>query len=127
MYKAKVLTCIAPEPGYRETLARRGLPPSIFQSVIARQRSQNARQRYPTTAETLPSVSGMTHGNEDIAGDDTVVRSLPSVDARQSRCRAYCALCRAMMSHGKASISGSEVGRQAKPNKGIDENRSVSK
>jgi hypothetical protein len=50
----------------------------------------------------------MTHGNEDVAGDDTVVRSLPSVDAPQSRCRAFCALCHAGMSHGKASISGSD-------------------
>jgi hypothetical protein len=56
----------------------------------------------------LPSVSGMTHGNEAIAGGDTAVRSLPSVDARQSCCRAYCALCHAGMSHGKAPISGSD-------------------
>jgi hypothetical protein len=59
---------------------------------MARQSSQSAWQRIPATAEPLPCISGMTHGNEDVAGDDTAVRSLPSVDARQSRCRAFCAL-----------------------------------
>jgi hypothetical protein len=77
------------------------------QHSMPRQRSQSARQRFHATAETLPSVSGTTHGNKAVAGDDTAVRSLLSVDARQSRCRAYWALCRARMSHGKATISGS--------------------
>jgi hypothetical protein len=75
--------------------------PHARQSGNAHGNDRRTRQR------PLPCVCGTAHGKDCVAVRDTAVRSLPSVDARQSRCRAFCALCRAGLSHGKASISGS--------------------
>jgi hypothetical protein len=75
--------------------------PHAWQSGNAHGNDRRTRQR------SLPCICGKAHGKDYVAVRDTAVRSLPSVDARQSRCRAFWIICRAGLSHGKAAISGS--------------------
>jgi hypothetical protein len=100
--------------GARQRVSTHGKVSTHGDGVGARQRA-HARQTgnahgndRRTRQRPLPCVRGMAHGKDCVAVCDTAVRSLPSVDARQSRCRAFCALCRAYSTHGKAPISGSD-------------------
>jgi hypothetical protein len=74
---------------------------------VARQRGASPRQRIVGTAKSLPCSFSPAHGKESFTGPNVAVRSLPCVDARQSRCRVYWSLCCADMSHGNVAISGS--------------------
>jgi hypothetical protein len=72
-----------------------------WQSGNAHGNISKARQR------PLPCVYGTAHGKDCVAIRDVVVGTLPSVGARQRRCRVFLALCRASSTHGNACLSGS--------------------
>jgi hypothetical protein len=103
---------------------------SAWQRDVPRQRSRrtakatatakkdDARQLSRGTTKALPSVSGKTHGKGCVAGHGIAVRSLSCVDARQCLCCVFRGLCRAVIAHDKACLSGTIRGLAGLASKG---------
>jgi hypothetical protein len=70
--------------------------------ILTHGKDIDARQR------PLPCIICSAHGKDSVAVRRVAVGSLPRVNARQRRCRVFLALCCAISTHGKDSVSGSD-------------------